>query len=1422
MKKRLSEFFLAVLDLPSAYFYVGIVLICTSLLVASRLRQTPEPIRSTSTPIESLPFDEQPLPASSQIDLYSNLEETAGEGVRDGMLLRTAIDKLETQIVAVVTGRASVSPITIAADFRGTGIDRDRFQPRFTDDKIEVRRWQATEKAPTFTGDETLERLVLNVLKPTKDLEDFRIEMKVFSTNLLDGSLISGVVAESYGKTAIDQGLQATSIWKLTWQHSQQELKLKSMEVQAQEEITTTVAGARLFADCTESVFQHSDTLKNQLGFGLDQWSRRIPNMDIVGNHGIAVGDINRDGLDDLYICQPHGLPNCLLVQNPDGTVEDFSSSSKLDILDQSHAALIIDIDNDRDQDLVVSTDAHLLLMSNDGKNCFQLEHALPIGCYAHSISAADFDQDGDLDLFLCKPRDLNRQSDILMFPAHVDSADDGGRNVLLRNDEGWVFKDVTEQCGITHRNRFHSQSAVWNDFDNDGDADLYITNEFATDQLFENKDGWFDEVSEKVGLTVPARHRSVSVGEFNGDGRLDFFVATDVSLSAFRELRNRSQQLQRNQSADEIRSTMLGENQVWLVGDAKQKFHPFFLKAPIFSSESAFGSATADLNNDGLDDVIVTNGFLSRSATEEVDELFYSTVFSDSTATAALRPAKRSASEVLELTTVSSKSVAKLSPDQRLAEDISRRTHELSDLVREGYSFGGNQRNRCYLSIGALGFANLSALSGTDLLDDSRAIATTDWDSDGDVDIVMTCRGGPQIRILINQLNSQNNYLQFDLVGTESNVDAIGTRVELYLEGRQSPLVKSLQAGSGNLSQSTKRLTFGLGDSSAVERVAVTWPNGSSQSFSGVVANTRYEIVEGEPLLAEKSDSRFELAIKESTISSTRSLPHGSGNAIFYPRPPISKLQFLAERDKWYTLEPVNKRPVIAVFWERNSDSEELIRDISRESIQLKNENVDCVAIFVDSKESDPDQLLQYTKNVLKRYEFPFRSGIASLGTKDKLKYLAGDWLNYQQMPSRPFAVLLDEEGRACSFYSSDHLSMDQLIEDLDLVDKSQWRYRDSVSNLGGQWIARYRYPKLNRLRTRFQEVGYQVDSDLMLEESKAQRAYELCQKAIELDSSGDSKAARDYFAQALEMDPRCVPAYIGEGQLLRRLARENSTSPEDKIQFRNAAIVNFEDAIELDPVNSEAHIGLAETAVDQNRIDQALEQLTQQLQLDPTNYQIHAIIGRLLFHQQRYKESAKYLVNAFEQRPTLPYLAGDLGFLYLRCGEFNLAKKFLSLANRMRPSDHNIVRALAEAEFFTKSFEDAIATLKSFAKPATNERRSKKMLAWLLATCPKKAYRDGEESKKITYPMVQLMGDRSPSTLEIYAASLAELGQFDQALKFQQQAVDLINSNQSVERYSAAQVKGLLSRLALYKTKRPYRTENLTQIPIQPRDQL
>ena len=104
------------------------------------------------------------------------------------------------------------------------------------------------------------------------------------------------------------------------------------------------------------------------------------------------------------------------------------------------------------------------------------------------SLAAADFDEDGDLDVYACC-YSQRATSPLMGRPVPYHDANNGGRNLLFRNDGRWRFQDVTRQVGLDENNRRFSFAACWEDYDNDGDLDLYVANDYGRNNLYENSD---------------------------------------------------------------------------------------------------------------------------------------------------------------------------------------------------------------------------------------------------------------------------------------------------------------------------------------------------------------------------------------------------------------------------------------------------------------------------------------------------------------------------------------------------------------------------------------------------------------------------------------------------------------------------------------------------------------------------------------------------------------------------------------------------------------------------------------------------------------------------------------------------------------------------------------------------------------------
>ncbi|NOT29956.1 MAG: VCBS repeat-containing protein [Planctomycetes bacterium] len=396
--------------------------------------------------------------------------------------------------------------------------------------------------------------------------------------------------------------------------------RLWSVEVLDQHEVQARAASPRLFADCSEAVLGALPAWSEQLLPGLSSWRARFDTrlgLPLLGHAaGIAVGDVNGDGLEDLYLCQPGGLPNKLLLHQPDGRVVDASAEAGVDFLDFSRAALLVDLDDDGDRDLVVSAAERLLLLANDGRARFWLAGALD-SPDTTSLAAADIDLDGDLDLYACA---YASPYDHAALPVPYHDASNGMPNKLFENRGDWVFVEATAQRGLDQNNRRFSFAASFEDYDMDGDPDLYVANDFGRDNLYRNDGGTFRDVGAEAGADDISAGMGVTWGDYDGDGDFDLYVSNMYS-SAGNRIAFQAR-FQAEASAEvrahyqrHSRGNTLYRNE----GDGT--FEDVTPASPlnVAMGRWAWGALFADLNNDGWQDLLSPNGFLTEELSDDL-----------------------------------------------------------------------------------------------------------------------------------------------------------------------------------------------------------------------------------------------------------------------------------------------------------------------------------------------------------------------------------------------------------------------------------------------------------------------------------------------------------------------------------------------------------------------------------------------------------------------------------------------------------------------------------------------------------------------------------------------------------------------------------------------------------------------------------
>ena len=181
---------------------------------------------------------------------------------------------------------------------------------------------------------------------------------------------------------------------------------------------------------------------------------------------------------------------------------------------------------------------------------------------------------------------------------------------------------------------------------------------------------------------------------------------------------------------------------------------------------------------------------------------------------------------------------------DQNHVREYSNSWSSVIDSVRKGRSWSGDEKNCFYLNLKGDNFVDLSYVSGLDFKNDGRAIGLTDWDRDGDIDIIYRNRDAPRVRVIKNNFTNSNESLSIRLRGINCNRDAIGSRIELELESRI--MMRSIRAGEMFLSQSTKWAHFGLSSDEVPKKVTVYWSGGDSEVFTGLDRGGRYLLIEG------------------------------------------------------------------------------------------------------------------------------------------------------------------------------------------------------------------------------------------------------------------------------------------------------------------------------------------------------------------------------------------------------------------------------------------------------------------------------------------------------------------------------------------------------------------------------------------------
>lgn len=474
------------------------------------------------------------------------------------------------------------------------------------------------DRAPELTGTNGFGEALKSLAEAFADCHEVHVKFKIISVVPGKTTVQTRAYYQAWGYSK-SGAVQQSATWSTRWVHQPDNKPplLEWIGVEAFEEVIGPATGHPWFVECTRAVLDRNPSFERQVLPGLDAWLAtmdRSLGLQMIGHEGLAIGDVNGDRLDDVFLCQPGGLPNRLFIHERDGTARDATVESGLALLDHTHAALVADFDNDDDQDLAITTDLGVLLYANDGSGVFTLAQSVlkPFGL---SLSAADFDLDGDLDLYVAcyySPEQIGN----LPIPYH--DANNGAPNFMLRNDGGLRFTDVTDAVGLNVNNRRFSFQGCWEDYDNDGDPDLYVANDFGRNNLYRNDGGVFRDVAGEAGVEDISAGMGVTWADYNRDGLMDLYVSNMFSSAGSRvtyqrQFKTELDPLTKQQFQRHARGNSLFEN----AGDGT--FRDVSEQAAVTMGRWAWGACFVDLNNDGWDDIVVPNGFISAEDTKDL-----------------------------------------------------------------------------------------------------------------------------------------------------------------------------------------------------------------------------------------------------------------------------------------------------------------------------------------------------------------------------------------------------------------------------------------------------------------------------------------------------------------------------------------------------------------------------------------------------------------------------------------------------------------------------------------------------------------------------------------------------------------------------------------------------------------------------------
>ena len=798
-------------------------------------------------------------------------------------------------------------------------------------------------------------------------------------------------------------------------------------------------------------------------------------------------------------------------------------------------------------------------------------------------------------------------------------------------------------------------------------------------------------------------------------------------------------------------------------------------------------------------------------------------------------------------------------SPDGRSLEPYLEALRALHERLDEGLSFSGSERNCVFLNLGAslnLGeaggaFANASAVSGLDFPDDGRGVAFLDLEGDGDLDVAISNRTAPRLRLMRNELPAGDRFVALRLEGdgAGTNRDAVGARVELATT--DGVLRRSVRAGEGFLSQSSRWLHFGLGDADVAGGVTVHWPGGAGETFAGVEAGGRYRIVQGSGRAEAAAVSARRTPLEPRNQAPPA--PSTGSRVVLSPRPPAPSFTLRP----FGASEPVpvaagRGRPVLLNVWASwCAPCRSELRDLANEEDALRAAGLEVAAFSTDGMGDVPGTTEEAARKFMDEIGFPFLNGMATEETLDKVEIVKRSLFDRRFPLSLPFSLLIDGEGRVGALYRGG-VTADDLLADLELLDAPPADLRAESAPFPGRWYTDPPEEVSLASYARWYEERFPAESVALLRRSvEVERARLGAAGAASFERQG----ARDRLFRSLRR-LTVLENRGGNGEAAARYARAaldlEPDDPAARAAYENARVdagdvdavrAEVETALAADPGNVAARVRLAELLDAEGRTGEAVRELGRAVDRSPRDVELRYLYGQLLGKAERLREAMEQFAAVVTLDPRHVEAHRILADAAVRSDELGAAWGHYRAILDVEPRDVEALygaariaaaagrlaaavdgyRALLEHEpgHAAGRHELGLALIRGgpdgAAEGAEHLRRAyvedRNLLArgndiaWTLATHPDAGRRDGQLALLIALELNAVAGGAEPALLETLAAAQAETGDFETAARTVESALRIVGTAEGASPDRERLIEMLRRRLEQYRHGIPAR---------------